>query len=124
MSRKLQRRSKRIAPHIALYGLWLLLAALGVLAAFQLQVTLLHLGIVVVQNPDLRPVGWNTSTITGINRCTLLVLGALWLGLVIYSERYLRDGLEEHRLLGRGARLLLIIVAIYALSAGVLYLAG
>lgn len=107
-----------------LYGLWLGLAALWAVAAFQLQATLLYIGYLIIQNPALRPTGWNTSTLAGINRCTFLLLGSLWLGLVIYTEKYLRESLVEDRLLVNAGRLLLIIGGIYGFSAGLLYLLG
>ena len=121
MSHNLQSKSKRLGAIVVLYGLWLGLAVLWALLAFQLQVTLLYIGNLIIQNPSLRPTGWNTGTLSGINRCTFLLLGSLWLGLVIYSERYLRESLEEDRLLINAGRLLLIIGGIYGFSVGLLY---
>ena len=124
MSHNLQTKSKRLGATIFLYGLWLGVAALWAVVAFQVQATLLYVGFLIIQNPSLRPTGWNTGTLSGITRCTFLLLGALWLGLVIYSERYLRESLEEDRLLVNAGRLLLVIGAIYGFSVGLLFILG
>lgn len=115
-------KSKQVGTWLGLYSLWLLLSTLWGVVAFQMQTTLLYLGILVVQTPEIRPTGWNTGTISGINRCTFLILGSLWLGLVVFTEKYLREGREENRLLARAGRLLLIIGGLYGGSAAVLYL--
>lgn len=109
---------------ILLYSLWLGVAALWAVVAFQIQSTLLFISILIIQNPSIRPTNWNTGTLSGINRCTFLLLGSLWLGLVIYSEKYLRESLEEDRLLINTGRLLLIIGGIYGFSAGLLLVLG
>ena len=124
MSHNLESKSKQLGAVVFLYGLWLGVAALWALVAFQLQTTLLFIGILIIQNPSLRPTGWNSGTLSGINRCTFLLLGSLWLGLVIYSERYLRESLEKDRLLVNAGRLLLIIGGIYGVSVGLLYILG
>ena len=118
----LESKSKRMGALVFLYSLWLGLAAFWAVAAFQLQTTLLYIGYLIIENPSLRPTGWNTSTLSGINRCTFLLLGSLWLGLVIFSERYLRESLEEDRLLINAGRLLLIIGGIYGFSVALLYI--
>ncbi len=114
--------SKQIGGTVGLYLLWLLLAVLWAVVAFQVQTTLLYLGLVVVQTPEIRPTGWNTATISGINRCTFLVLGALWLGVVVFTERYLREGLEQNRLFAYAGRLAVIAGLSYGLGAGLLWL--
>ena len=124
MSHNLESKSKRVGATVLLYSLWLGLAALWALVAFQVQTTLLFLGILIIQNPSIRPPGWNSGTLSGINRCTFLLLGSLWLGLVIYSEKYLRESLEEDRLLVNAGRLVLIIGGIYGVSIGLLYVLG
>jgi|GEM_PF-1312256 len=122
MSHNLQTKSKRLGATVLLYSLWLGLAALWTVTAFQLQTTLLYISFLIIENPTLRPTGWNTATLSGIYRCTFLILGSLWLGLIIFTERYLRESLEEDRLLVNAGRLLLIIGGIYGFSAGLLYL--
>jgi len=122
MSQSSLSKSKQVGTWLGFYGLWLLLSTLWGVVAFQMQTTLLYLGILVVQTPEIRPAGWNTGTISGINRCTFLILGSLWLGLVVFTEKYLREGREENRLLARAGLLLLIIGGLYGGSVAMLYL--
>jgi hypothetical protein len=114
--------SRKLGAKLGLYGLWAVLAALWAVAAFEVQALLLYLGIFIVEHPALRPSGWNTTTLSALNRCGLVILGAAWIGLVIFSERYLRDGLEEGRLRSRLVRLVLVIGGIYGASLGLIYL--
>ena len=93
-------------------------------AAFQVQNLILYLGLLVIQNPSIRPPGWSSDTIVGINRCSFLILGSLWLGLAIFSEKYLREGSHEEHLLQNALRLTLIGGGIYAFSTGLLYILG
>jgi hypothetical protein len=86
------------------------------------QNLVLYLGILVIQNDALRPTGWSSDTLSGINRCGFLVLGSLWLGMVVFTEKYLREGAAEQQLLRRALRLALIGGAVYLLSAGLLFL--
>jgi hypothetical protein len=124
MNRNLQAKSKNLALSLAVLGLTGLLALLAALAAFQLQALLIYLGILIVQTPALRPPSWNSSTIVGLNRCGILVLGTLWLGLVLFIHHYLGEAVEDHQLLARTGRLALIIFSVYIFSAGLLYLLG
>ena len=104
------------------YGLWLLSAAMWAAVMFQLQVLLLFFSILVLETSWLRPPGWNNETLKGIEKCGFLVLGSLWLGLVIFSERYLRKGVTENRFWQRVLHLVLVGGGIYGLSAALLYL--
>ena len=114
--------SRKIGVFVGLYGSWLLLAILWAIALFQVQALLLGLTLMVIQTPWLTPTGWNSSTLSGVLRCTYLLLGGLWLGLVIYTEQYLRESVAEQRLLLKSGRLCLIIVVIYGLGSLLLYL--
>ena len=111
-----------ILEGLGLYGLWGLLAALAALAAYQVHVTLIFFGILIVKNPATRPVGWSTATISGLSRFLVLVLGGLWLLLVGFLRNYLHEGRRLRRLRSRVLRLLLFIGAIYGMSYGVLFL--
>jgi hypothetical protein len=112
-----------ILKSISFYLFWIILAALAAAVAFQLHITFVYLGLLIVQSP-LRPTGWNTSTISGISRCGYLVFGILWLGLVLYLERYLNTGLVEGRLGVYFLRLALILGGIYLFCGALLYILG
>lgn len=109
---------------MALYGLWLVIVLLWSIVSLYLQRTLLVLALWVIQTPALRPAGWSTSTLVGINRCGYLILGGVWLGMVLYTERYLREGLDEGALLVRAGRLLAIIAIVFGLSLALTFLAA
>lgn len=117
-------RLRRALTNLQLYSILALLMILWAVVAFQVQATLVYIGILVVQNPSLRPVGWNSSTIVGLSKCGILVLGAIWLGLLPFTEKYLREGLEDERLWTRIGRLLVVIGGIYGISAGLIYVLG
>lgn len=109
-------RFRGILEILGYYALWAILAALLVLALYQLHSTLLYIGLKMVENPSTRPAGWNTGTIHGLSRFLFLVLGAVWLVMVSLMERYLDQGREEGRLWINVGRMLLIIGAIFGFS--------
>ncbi len=98
-------RFKRILIFFSIYAWWLGLIVLWTFAAFQAQNLILYLGLLVIQTPSIRPPGWNNDTLVGINKCGFLILGSLWLGLAIFTEKYLREGACEERLLQNALRL-------------------
>jgi hypothetical protein len=115
-------RARGILNSLGVYALWATLAAFLALALYQLHVTLVFIGLRLVENPATRPAGWNTATITGLSRFIILVLGALWLVSVSLLEGYLREGSEEGRLRKQVVRMLVIVAAIYGISHAVLLL--
>ncbi len=115
-------RVRPILENLGLFGLWVILAAFLVLAAYQVYATLIYVALLAVQNPATRPTGWNTGTIYGLSRFLILVLGSLWLLVVIFLRGYLSDGAMQRQLRSRVLRLLLFIGAIYGVSYGVLFL--
>ena len=123
MTKKIALISKNFLSTFGFYLFWLILAALGAVVAFQLQVTFVYLGLLLIQSP-LRPVGWNTSTLSGINRCGYVIFGLLWLGLAIYLEKYLSAGHAEGRMGIYFLRLALGLVGVYLFCAALLYLLG
>lgn len=124
MTKNLSIKSKSWLNSLGFYLLWFLLAALAVVVAFELQVTFVYLGILVVQSPSLRPTGWNTSTVAGINRCGYLLMAILWLGVVFYLEKYLSTALEEGRLWSQALRAGLMLVGVYLFCAALFYVLG
>jgi hypothetical protein len=115
-------RVRGILIALGFYGLWGIVSAFAVLAAYQVYITLLFVGLLIVQNPATRPPGWNTMTIYGLGRFLILVLGGLWLLLVAFLEGYLREGIKLRRLRVRVLRAILFLGALYGLSYGVLFL--
>ncbi len=93
---------------------WLISAVLITLTLFQVHATIIAIAVVVVDNPTLRPVGWNTGSIYGLSRLCWLILGIFWLGWVLFTEEYLREGKQFSLLKQRVIRLLIIIIAIYS----------
>ncbi len=113
---------RNILEGLRFYGLWAALAALLAMAAYQVYVLLLYLGIWAVDTPAFRPTGWNSGTIYGLSRFLILVMGCLWLMAVSLLEHRLRKDTGERRLRALVLRLLLGVGAFYALSYGVLLL--
>lgn len=107
---------------ITLYAVWGILTVLWIIVAFQVQTTLLTVGLVIVEYPALTPYGWSSHTIHGLNRLIIFVVGSLWLGIVVYTEQELREGCEEGNFFERVKRSLLIIGATYLTSGVLMYL--
>ncbi len=110
---------RNVLAGLRFYGLWAALAALLALAAYQVYVILLYLGIRVVDTPALRPAGWNSATIYGLSRFLVLVMGCLWLLAVSLLEHRLRQDAGLRSLV---LRLVLGVGAFYALSYSALLL--
>lgn len=109
---------------ITLYLVWGIITILWAITAFQVQAALLSLGILLVNTPSLLPPGWNTHTLHGLNKFLIFIVAAVWLGLVMYSQDYLREALEEQRFSATLKRLLLITGAVYLISGGLIYLSS
>ena len=123
MTKNIALKSKRVLSALSFYLFWVILAALGVAVAFQLHITFVYLGLLLVQSP-FRPIGWNSSTISGISRCGYVLFGLLWLGLVLSLGRYLSAGLDEGRLGFYFLRLALILGGVYLFCGALLYILG
>jgi hypothetical protein len=115
----MKRRIQGTLKNTIIYGLWIVLGAFAALAAYQAYGTLLYIGLLVVENPALRPPGWNTATIHGLSRFLILILGACWLLAVYYLEGYLKEDAELRHLWRRALWPALLVAALYGLSYGV-----
>jgi hypothetical protein len=102
--------------------LWILLAILATLTAFQLHATLIFLAILVIENPSLRPTYWSMDSLHGLGRVLWLVIGVLWLGWVMFTEGYFREGKHLRVLRQRAIRCFLITGGIYLLCVIILRL--
>ena len=69
----MKRRVQDALEDLGIYALWVALSALAALTAYQVYGTLLYIGLLVVDNPKLRPPGWNTATIHGLSRFLVLL---------------------------------------------------
>ena len=116
---------KKLQPIFAQVGyavFWLGLIILATFTAIQVHGTLIAISLAVIQNPSLRPPGWSTDTILALSRVFWLVLGIFWLGWVMFTEGYLREGYQRHLLKQRTIRLVIILAVIYAACLLILYL--
>jgi len=92
---------------------WVISAVLITLTLFQVHATIIAIAVVVVINPDLRPIGWNTGSVYALSRLFWLILGIIWLGWVMFNESFLREGKQLGILRLRVTRLFITIVVIY-----------
>ena len=92
---------------------WVISAVLITLTLFQVHATIIAIAVVVVNNPDLRPFGWNTGSVYALSRLFWLILGIVWLGWVMFNESFLREGKQLGLLKQRVIRLLIGIGATY-----------
>jgi len=110
---------KQLQPVIAKIGyavFWLVFIVLATLTAFQVHVTLIAVSLAFIENPALRPYGWTTDTVYLLSRVFWLVLGIFWLGWVMFTEGYLREGYQQQLLTHRLIRLAVILGVTYGLS--------
>jgi len=113
--------TKKLGKFFGVYGFWIMAAVLWILAGIQLQRVFVLLGNLIIQS-QFKPIGWNSATLSGINRCGFLIFGSLVLGVIIYSESYLREGATEGELLHRAGRLLLIAGGLFVFGLALVFL--
>jgi len=115
-------RLQSAVSNISYLVFWIVLAGLVTLIVFQLHATLILVSIAIVENPAIRPPGWSMDTTYGLSRVFWLILGIFWLGWVMFTEGYLREGKNNQRLLKRFSLLILILGGLYGLTYIVLLL--
>ena len=118
----MSQRIQHLFEDVRLYGLWLALAALMVLVAFQIHATLIFLGLKVVQQPAVNAAGWNTYTIHGLGRFLTLILGMVWLFSVTMLPNSLRDAIRAKKLKLFIVRLACILAGIYFVCVATLFI--
>ncbi|HRW10783.1 MAG TPA: hypothetical protein P5121_37030 [Caldilineaceae bacterium] len=96
--------------------LWLLLVALATLTAWQLHVTTLYWGTLLINSPTWRPSGWSSESLVGVSKLSILFWGALWLILTFYLEYHLRAAMQRKRLLRQSGWWGGILLTIYAIA--------
>jgi len=103
---------------------WILTAALLVLMLSQIKALLLYLALLLIENDNLRPPGWNSSTIVAVDKCTTFLAVVTWLIGVMYASDHIREGLQEGRFWPQTGRMLLLIFGLYAASTLLLFVIG
>jgi hypothetical protein len=109
-------RLKSALGNISYFVFWIILAALAVFVMFQIHATLIAIAIVVIENPDLRPLGWSMDTTYGLSRVFWLILGIFLLGWIMFTEGYLQEGVTQKRLLKRFFLSLVIVGVVYGIN--------
>lgn len=112
----------KVLTGLTIYVGWSALAAWWAIVFFQVQVLLIALAIFIGQTPALTPPGWHSGQVSGVYRCSTVILGAGWLGLVLFMLHWLQEKAPEGQLWRSGAKLALIGLGVYGLSAVVMYL--
>jgi len=108
------KKSKPSTPTwLAVYVYWIGLTIAAVWVGMQWNGAILALAAWVISKPGLRPTGWTNATLPSINRISVLILGALWLMGILFTENILRSAALEHRLLRQSALLALILLLIW-----------
>ena len=105
-----------------LYLLWIIIAAVMVLVAFQIHATIIYFALQAVQLPALHAVGWNSHTIHGLGRFLTLILGMAWLFLVTMLQSYLRDSLRQKKVKARVIRMAFVMGGIYLFCIALLFI--
>jgi hypothetical protein len=111
-----------VITRISYILLWLGLVILATFTAFQIHGTLIAISLAVIEDPSFRPPGWSTNTVFALSRVFWLILGILWLGWVMFTEGYLREGYEIQLLKQRTIRLTIILAAIYGYCLLILFI--
>ena len=101
---------------IATYALWIALSVAAVFVAWQWNGATLAAAAWVISKPELRPVGWNTSTLGAVQRMSVLGYGSLWLMGVMLMENLLRAATREKWLVKQTAWLVLILGVIWLIG--------
>ena len=119
-----QLRWRKILHLVGYFAAWGLIAVLLIPTLWQIKTLFLFLALQAINNPSLRPPGWNTETLAAVDKCTtFLVIGA-WLILVMFAEGYVREAIEQGRLLLQTGRAVIIMACLYGASAVLLYVLG
>ncbi|MFT5193063.1 MAG: hypothetical protein ACI9EW_000447 [Cellvibrionaceae bacterium] len=103
-----------IWPEIERYLWWIAFTIVLAWAFAQLYALSLYVGVVWVNNEAWRLPGWYPFTIGALTRFVGFILGTIWLGLMVWSERNLDVALQKGKLRARAFRLIG-----YALATGV-----
>lgn len=115
-------RKQGLFEGVGLFGLWIILAILMALVAFQVHATLIFLGLKAVQYPAMHEVGWNTHTIHGLGRFLTLILGIVWLFFVTMLQESLRNAIRAKKLKSLTLRVISILGGTYLVCIAILFI--
>jgi hypothetical protein len=103
---------------LAVYAIWIILGIAAAWVAWQWNGAIQALAAWVITKPGLRPAGWNSATLTAVNRLSVLIFGALWLIGVMLLENLLRAAAKEARLIRESGRLALFLFITWLVGVG------
>jgi len=98
---------------IATYAIWIALSVMAVFVVWQWNGATLAFAAWIISKPELRPTGWNTSTLGAVQRLLALIYGGLWLMGIMFMENLLRTAAREKWLYKQSAWLILILAIIW-----------
>ncbi len=119
-----QPQKKSIFLSIQYFGLWGVTAVLLIPTLLQVKALILYTSLLMIESESFRPPGWNTGTLTGVDKCTTFLGIVIWLIVVMFAEGHLRESIAQGKFLSYAGRMLLIILSVYVSSAVILYLIG
>ena len=119
-SKEKKPRSERWSA-VVYYGAWGLTAILLIPMLMQVRALILFLALLMINNDAVRPPGWSSSTLVGVDKCTLLVLIAAWLIGVFFAEGHIREAIASESFWSDVGIMWLGIIGAWAGSAIMLY---
>jgi len=102
-------RWRRLSLYLACYGMWAVLSALGLWTFLRLSQNVVDVSLMFSANPWVVDLSYKVGLI-------LLIL--LWIGLVVFLESYLRDGIRLNRLWARATQVFLMLALLLGISYG------
>ncbi|MBV7336466.1 hypothetical protein KFU94_51195 [Chloroflexi bacterium TSY] len=106
----------------AYVGLWFIFSALIALTGWIVYTAILNVSSFIIETPALKPLYWSQDTLSPISRLSIFVIGSLCLIMMLWSEGYLRNGLNEGQLKRHSIRLALWIAGVLFVSYGLILL--
>ena len=103
------------------YLAWGLTGALLIPMLGQLKVLVLYLALQLIKNDALRPPGWNSETMAGVDKCTTFVALGAWLILFLYAEGQIQEAQIKDQFWAQTGKMWLIIGGIYLAGALLLF---
>ena len=104
---KKEGRSPRVFKYIIGYTLFIIFLVLAALLLFRVRMNLIQIGFLL---------GYNAVQVKGISNLGVLFGGILILAGIIFSEDYLRKGIEQDRLWVHARRIFTVEIGLLAFS--------
>lgn len=103
------------------YGLLLALMVLWVVVLFQIQATLMYLAWLWIQSA-YKPLMWNSTSIVPLSKCTIFILGAIWLMLWPYTTHQFEEVRPGKPFWQMVSRIFILQIGIYLGCALITYI--